>query len=205
LPAFIPATNVVKVETRLTQQGQRVENVYHVLAEDEWDSATMTTIAEVFKDWWNTWIKSLVKDSVELVEIAVTDLSTIDSPGLIYTTGLPIPGTHIAGVEMPMNVTFAVKWSGLLRGRSNNGRTFHVGITSDAVVGSKLASGVPALYGGYYAELITAINTAGYTLVVCSFRHDNAPREEAAVTAITSCSIEETLDSQRRRLPGRGA
>jgi hypothetical protein len=189
---------------RFTQQGQRVENVYHVLNDAGWDSASMTTLAQVFKDWWDTWIKALVKESVELTEIAVTDQTTVDAPGLIYTDGLPIPGIHSAGTEMPMNVTFAVKWSGLLRGRSNNGRTFHVGVTSDIVTGSALNSSIPALFAGYYAQLITAINTAGYTLVVCSYRHGGAPRSEASLTAIIAASIEATLDSQRRRLPGRG-
>ena len=55
-----------------------------------------------------------------------------------------------------------------------------------------------------YAQLVSDIHTGGNELVVCSRFHNKAPRTAGVGTEITRVNVDINLDSQRRRLTGRG-
>jgi hypothetical protein len=200
---FIPAAGCGKFEMRFTQQGQQVENVFHIKTGSAMTTTELTSYAQDFKTWWDTNIKPLVKNTVSLNSIVATALDTATSPGIVYTTGLPIVGTN-GGVEMPMNVTFAVRWLTALRGRSFTGRTYHVGIVTINTIGSTIEPVAKGVITTAYNNLVGIMSGAGVGLAVVSYRHNLAARTAAVATLITGCSIDGDLDSQRRRLPGRG-
>lgn len=205
---FIPAANTAQVELFFVHNSQQVENVFHVFQPAGWPITELQAIAVVFKDWWNLNMKAKVRPETILSSIKCTDISSQTGPSITSTVSLPIAGTFASGGPLSNNVTLAIKWLTNQRGRSFRGRTYHVGLHA-----SQLATGAQTVntaditsLSTAYAALLTAIttyNAAGYLAVVSRY-HDNNPRANAVVTQITAGLIDNTIDSQRRRLPGRG-
>jgi len=207
---FIPDPNTARVETVFSLEGQIVENVYHVDFGSEPDVTMLTDMAGVFIDWWNTNIRPLVVNALSLTSVKAKDLTVPDGLGVEVVTGLPISGAA-AVAPLPNNVTLAIKWVTGFTGRSRRGRTYHLGITPGQLIDpNHIGSGPQADLKAAYDALVTAVEVAGASLVVASFfsgviDHVPQPRAEAVNTIIDECSINTTLDSQRRRLPERGA
>jgi hypothetical protein len=133
-----------------------------------------------------------------------TDLSTQTSGGIEYTQGMPIMGTFPDDQGMPSNVTVAVKWTTGLRGRSYRGRTYHIGIPRSCVEGNLVATEYVADLKDAYQTLINRFTQTGGAMVIASRQNNSVIRETGVSTPVTAVSIEHTIDSQRRRLPGRG-
>lgn len=202
---FIPVPNTARFELIFTLESQRVENVYHVhKLSTSWDVTALATFADKFRVWFNASLKPNTGAHASLVLIVGTDQTTGISPRLEYTTSLPIVGTAV-GDALPNNVTCAASWRTANRGRSYRGRTFHVGPTRDMVAGSALTVGAQTALQTAFAALLTAINDAEHQLCVVSRYTNHAPRAVGVSTPITSITIDSTMDSQRRRLPGRGS
>lgn len=204
---FIPAQGIMQAEMVFTYLGQVCENVFHVI---QGDGATAPTIPEMnaLGDAllaYETQFGSVARSNqAALQNVIVRDLTTQSAPAVIRQPGAPIVG-QVATQPMPGNVTVAVKWNTALRGRSFRGRTYHIGLVASGVAGDQL---VPATLNDLlarYAQLRTSINgVAGCTMGVVSFAHNNFWRDAGLFTPITSATIDPNLDSQRRRLTGRG-
>lgn len=203
---FIPCNNTAKVELIYLDQGQRVENVFHVLCPTPPDATELNEIAEAFRDWWDVEMQPLTAHDVSLVLILARDLSTEAGTAIEFSDGLPLEGTG-AG-PLPNNVTVAVKWSTGLAGRSFRGRTYMVGLPNNSIDPdntNQLLTSYQTSLDTAFELLIDAMEDAGRALVVASFFHDNAPRAAGIVTVIQAASIDINIDSQRRRLAGRGS
>lgn len=202
---FIPAANAAQVQLVFTEDGQTIENVYHVLNTVPYDAGTLATLAGTFVTWWSANIRSLTSNGVTLTKVVAKALDTESAPGIEYTTGLPLAGTAASGSTMPNNVTPVITWVTGLRGRSYRGRTYHIGLMGGHMVGINTMSNsyITSLQTGYNA-LITAIDGLTQTLCVCSKYHNKAERVTCTLTAILNAVVNGTVDSQRRRLPGRG-
>lgn len=201
---FVPAENTVSVAMIFTQANQRIQNVYNVLYDSAPDLATMNTLAEDFISWWTTYLQPVVTSNASLVAVDLTLLTTDEGLAITYGTGLPQAGGNTTGQTAPNNVTVAVKWSTILRGRSNRGRTFHIGLQSLQYDQSTLTVAAHGVLVAAYMALLTTINVTGRNLCVVSKYTGGAARPAAVRTPITTVSIDLALDSQRRRLPGRG-
>lgn len=202
--SFIELPLCCKVEMRYTQHGQQMENVYHVQHESGWNEARLNTLGGIFESWENTQAKGLRATSVTWTAAVLTSQEFEAAPGVEYVTGAPINGTD-AGVDLPGNVTVAVRWITGLRGRSYRGRTFHIGLTRARVSGDAVIPTDQALIATCYNNLIGALDAEAMALVVASYRHNKAPRAVGLASPITTATVEHTIDSQRRRLSGRGA
>lgn len=203
--ARITTPDTVEVEMRFLLDGQQVENVFHVTRVANWDEAAMIVLASTFKDWWNVNLKPQVPTTLSLRSIRVTDLESLSGPSIEYTTGLPLAGTS-AGLALPNGVSMVVRWLTALRGRSFRGRTYHLQLTEGGVDGNTINSGQVTTYTNNYQALLTLINTAipAMSLCVLSEVSGGLPRANGICTVITGLSIDSTVDSQRRRIPGRG-
>lgn len=201
---FIPATNTVKLELCYTYNSQKTENVFYFTKTGGEPSVDdMTTFAGVVKDWWNTNMKPLTLNTMALRLIRVTDMTTENAPGIEYSTGLPLSGTIASTSQPPNNVCVTVKWVTGLRGRSYRGRTYHMGFDGAAMsaantIGNALVTSLQSAY-----RLLRTVDV-GWEMVVVSQMHAGSWRASAVCTPILDCGIDATVDSQRRRLPGRG-
>lgn len=205
--AFIPAVDTARVAMHFTQDLQQVENVFYVQSIAGWDAASLSTLAGIVKAWWNTSIKPTTSNTVSLNEIDCKDMSSSSGVEIVYSTGLPLVGSSGSPAN-PNSVTFAIKLVTGLGGRSFRGRQYIIGLTqgnlnADA---NTVTSAAMAIYTTGYNALITSL-AAAYTpgMVIASFHSGGAPRITATLTAVTAALFaDNVVDSQRRRLPGRG-
>jgi len=204
--AFIPVRDGVKVCLRFNAAGQQACNVFFVKVVDIITETLLNDIASAFKLWWDNELQQVTNLNTSLEAIEVTDASVEGGMGIEYTTGLPLAGINSSG-DLPNNVTIATKLATGFTGRSRRGRKYHVGLAQDALDtdSNHVTSAFQSFMDAAYNTLIDALITAGWNLIVASFTSGGAPRTEALVTEVTNATTNAAIDSQRRRLPERGA
>lgn len=201
--AFVPFENCLKVEQVFLWDSQYVENVFHVEKDSPWTTTDMQNQAIEFINAWDTLWQANMASTLQLVNIKCTDLTTEFSPGIEYSTGLPLTGSSGAAA-LPNVVTVAVKWITALRGRSYRGRTFHIGLLESHVLDNQITTAALTLLQAYYLQIWGGVPIAGADLVVASRIQGGVERETGVMTPIIGFQIDRGIDTQRRRLPGRG-
>lgn len=200
---FVPFDNVVKAELFFRQDGQRVQNVLHFRQLFEPTVTSMTLLAQELVSWWDTSLKQYTADNVTLVGVGVTSLNGPTSPGIEYTTDLPITGTS-SNESMPNNVTVTVRYITQLRGRSYRGRSYHVGITRNNVEDNTVKTQFEVILIAAYDLLRSSVIFSESVFVVASRVSNGVERTLGLATEVIGVQVNTTLDSQRRRLPERG-
>lgn len=202
---FVPFDNrTMELTARYLYDGQQVENVFHVRSSTVAGITEMTAAAAAYKSWWTDHGKPISPTTLALQSILVKTLSTPIDPGIEYTTGLPEAGTS-SGAQLPNNATLAVKWITAFRGRSYRGRTYHLGLMETQVVGNTVDPGALGIIKAVYQGLLDGLTAAGIPLVVGSKIGAKVERFVGLSTPVVALQIDPIVDSQRRRLPGRGA
>lgn len=204
---FIPAVGILQVECLYSYLSQTCENVYHVEmpgGAGAPNPADMSALAAVINAWETADMIGNRSTAAAMTNIRVRDLSVRDGLVIEHTPTGAVVGT-VPGNPLPGNVTLAVKWSTGRGGRSFRGRTYHIGIPVGAVVNNTVSNAARVALTTAYSDLITRVTESGFgQLVVVSFASQKVWRETAVATPIIECSIDPNLDSQRRRLIGRG-
>lgn len=203
--AFIPFDKVAMVEIRMLNEGQQCENTLYVQFPDSITEEDLTGLANNIRDWWDGSVSPLLPTAVSLAEIVCTDLT--DAESLQVTLGGGGLTGGMGGSVLPNNVSFAISFRTGTRGRSFRGRNYIAAITADSRVGTNgLDPDFVASWIAAYGGLLTAVLGPGQVWVVASRFQDGAPRVTGLATpVITVVATDNTLDSMRRRLPGRGA
>lgn len=204
---FIPALNVAMVSWRYTQSGQQTENRTFFLRDGTISPTNLAELAEACSDWWVANLRDWSGVHLTLREVYAVDLTTVSSPSATHVE-TPAPVGVFPGTPLPNNVTLAVSFRTPGRGRSSRGRWFVTGLTETSL-SSTLGQTVNIVYAAGILDAFVALNAAlpaGWTHVVVSFYSGGAARSEGVVIPITNYLLTDlTIDSQRRRLPGRGA
>lgn len=202
---FIPVENTIMVELRYLIAAQRVENTLYFRNESgPWAQAEAATFAQLIGSWWDTNIKPLLTNEISLTEVYVTDLSSATSWTVTVPLLPPVAGT-INEEAMPLNVALCISFRTGNRGRSGRGRNYVVGLVGSQITSSTLNTTPLNAFVAAYNDLKSDVAAAGVTWVVVSRRSNNAPRVEGITQAIDAAvATDPYVDSQRRRLPGRG-
>lgn len=203
--AFVPAPQTIQAEMRFLWSTQRVENVLYFQGSGGVTTTLMQTLGNNLIGWWNTNRKPTASTQLQLVEVYLTDLTTETSPTVSVVTGLPSAGAN-AAESMPFNVSLCMSFRTNGRGRASRGRNYLLGLTEGDTVGNTVASTFtsPALTA-YNALIGAGTFTPGLQWCVVSRQFHGVDRATALVQPITSVLFVDTVvDSQRRRLPGRG-
>src|SRR5581483_6863883 len=203
---FIPVANTASVELIYSQVVELSENVFHVQKGSPFTLADLQALRAVVDNWDNTSWKARRTNGASLVRIRTKALDTASSPQEDYYLPSPRAGTFSSSVSVALNACICIKLGTGVSGRSQRGRMYvgnlNNGQLSDAghLATSELANMVGSING-----LISALATAGYTMVVTSYRTGGAYRAAGHNTPVISAvGVDNSLDSQRRRLPGRG-
>lgn len=202
--AYIPAMNTAKVELFFLSDGQIIENVFHVKGSEAFNPTGLTGVANVFQDWVESNYKICMSPAIALTSIKVTDLSSESGAVWEAVQDPPIAGTAQGGEILPLNVSVVIKWITAQRGRSFRGRTYVPGLDSSVVTGNHIDQVLRTAVISAASVLWTAVRNLTYDLAVVSYCNGKAWRTNAVVTPIVSWAVDTTIDSQRRRLPGRG-
>lgn len=201
--AFIPAPASAKIEVRFNWDSQLVENVFHCLVTDPLTSAQASSIFGVVDNWVKVTLRPRQVNNVTYREVQITGLAAQDSPRFIFS-GDGLVGTN-TGSRLPNQNTVAVKAGTGFGGRSARGRVFHIGLSGTQVTGNLLSTAETTALISTYNALMTSMTTAGFPIHVLSYYHNLAPRTAAVQYPITGYTmVDSIVDSQRRRMPGRG-
>jgi len=207
---FVPVENTVLVELRYDYLLQKVENTLWFLGDSAPDPASMTTLGEEIIGWWDGGLRTLQNSGVQLREVVVTDMTSAVGPQVTVTTGLPLSAS-VTEEPIPSSNSLVVSFRTVNRGRSFRGRNYFVGLSRTQIDGNVVIGGFMDSLKLAYEGLPSVATVAGYTWVVASRFSgvdgdgDPIPRVAGITTPITTVLIVDNLvDSQRRRLSGRG-
>lgn len=202
---FQPVPQVIQAELVYNWDQQVVENVLHYQSPGPVTATDMSELCLELIDWYNANLKTLHPTTISLVAVKATDLNSASAPAVVITTGLPLVGTA-ASASMPNHVALTMTKRTALRGKSHRGRLYHPGLveancTGNNVIGANV-SGLVTIY-----NLLRTLTTTvgGWELVVVSRVQEGITLVAGEFTPVTNFTSDGVIDSQRRRLPGRGA
>jgi len=202
---FQPVPNSAKLEAIYSWNGATCVNVHYYHNESPFNSNTLFDLCEAYFNWFDDYGKLLCSNEANLMSIRATDVHVEDGEGIDYSSGLPIAGNNVTN-SVPNNVAACISWHTPYRGRSFRGRTYHIGMPSAKVLGSLIIAGHVTELKDTYQLLMTLSGSYGtYNKVIVSYFNNGTRRAAGLPTDVTSVSVNNVVDSQRRRLPGRGA
>jgi hypothetical protein len=204
--AFVPVPNTALVRVQGHLNGQEYVNTTYREKALGWTSTDLFNLATEMMTWATTRFLTLVHSQFQLDLIQCVDLSVDGGAQATVAAPAGSVGTR-GGLCLPNNVAYTVSFRTGRTGRSFRGRNYIGGINDDAVVGTNTVKPT------YRADVVSVFNDLiGSTLitqgtwVVVSRVHDKIPLSTGVTTVITTViTVDNVLDSQRRRLPGRGA
>lgn len=202
---FIPVPNCASCELIYSHAGEVNENVFHVQKGSPFSLSDLQDLRDSANSWDSATGSTGRISSASLTRIRTKALDTNSSPMEDYSLPTPRPGT-LTGVALPLNVAFCVKLATGLAGRSFRGRWYFGNLTHLSLADAGHLSLASAnAYAGFMTTLISDLAGDGFTMVVVSYMADGVFRDEGLPTEITTAvAVDTSIDSQRRRLPGRG-
>lgn len=207
---FVPVANVAEVELRMRLAGQSIENTLYFQFASGPSPAELSALGGDILDWWVASYGGLVTSNVQLIEVNCTDLTSATGPQVAT------PATDTFGTggtsTLSNNVALCVSFRTANRGRSFRGRNYISGISTTQLVDSNTfeVSYAEAVHDAYNG-LNSALSVSADWVVVSRFSGKSGtpprptPRVAGIATLVTAVVIvDRTVDSMRRRLPGRG-
>jgi hypothetical protein len=203
--AFVPAPNIMMVELRATNAGQKIENRFMFNQMGPVTPSGLQDIATLAWNWWQNSYAEFLPSTVALVESVATDLTTLNGPQFTYAPASGVIGGNLTS-PLPNEVSLAVSLRSTARGRSARGRFYVLAIPSGEMAD---ANSVESLYAsGLVSAAQTLINDSQDVapLTIVSYRTNNAPRPGGPVYFPVSSAVvvDLVVDSMKRRKPGVG-
>lgn len=205
LVAFQPVPNTAFLAMRFTSLGEAVENTFYYKKSTPWDEADLLLIAAAAADTYASDWTVLQATTCAMDEVYARDLTT---EAAAQASDLSQSGTTGDQDDPePGNVTLAVSRLSGLTGRSARGRIYWNGLYSLAVEGNTFIAG----YAGLVVAAIEALDAAvvaavASTPVIVSRVQAGVVLATAVTYPIVTWAVHDNnVDSQRRRLAGRGS
>lgn len=202
---YQPVRGVAEIRMRYLLDFENAENVFHVEhgSLDPWPLADLEDLASTFEAWESTDGSTARSVSAHLIEVVVTDLTSLTTQKVTRAVSPDIPGA-IGGDSLPNNATLAVKADINNRGRGKSGRVFWVGLAESQVTANTINTAardaIVLALNNLRADVL-ALDPA-YHMVVVHRVVDGVRPAEADWSAIASFSVtDNTIDSQKNRLP----
>lgn len=204
--AFIPAPNIVQCEIRGILDGQHVENRIYVNVLHAPTIADLNALAGALSGAVSVNWVPLMSGNWRCSEFFLRSMQTINDIQATY----PQPsgsftGTH-GSPQLPNNVTLCVSLRSNFAGRSARGRLYWQCLSEDQVVSNNVDLAVVNQITSAVLALKVNIAALGFVWSVVSFRSGNIVRPGGPVYFPVNdvIVVDTVIDSQRRRLPGRG-
>lgn len=202
---FVPAPLLAEVQFRTTLSGEQTMNRIHVDMLEAPDATNLAELALTCADVWTGNISAITPPELVLREVYVKSLAEQPGPEATFSATLPAAGT-LGQPPLPNNVTIAVSLRSGNTGRSARGRWYWQGLTEGQVTGNQVADGTQNAIDAALTNLRLAIAGIDRQWVIASFFSGGGPRPGGPVyfPVTDILLVDGVIDSQRRRLPGRG-
>lgn len=201
--AFTPTPNVARVAIESLLLSQLCVNTlwFENPGGVPYDAGTLASLVGGVNTWWQTNVLPLLASDYVMNTISAIAQDAINAPAVTF----PFTGTGGAvSPTLPGNVCLTVKFNTEFRGRSGRGRNYISGIPEGDVIGNAVTQLFNDALLAAYDTIPVTINEG--THVVTSFFLDGVARPQGFVQPVISYNIvDRAVDSQRRRLIGRGA
>lgn len=201
---FIPTPNVARCAVRYILHNQSVVNTLwfrkDIGLQDP--ALAMADLGNAISSWVETNLLSQFSTDVFFADVTATSQVSATAPSVVTVADLS--GLAVGGA-MPGNVCWTLKFSTAQRGRSGRGRNYISGMRETDVTGNQVNT---TWAGNIYAAYNTLISLPpdGWEWVVVSHYENLQPRIQGFAQTVLSASIVNyDVDSQRRRLTGRGS
>lgn len=199
---FIPVDKAIEGILVYNLFGQRCINTLWFKCATNPTLQDLQDTLTVLKTFWSQLRTASSNElSIEQVEAhdrtAQVGLFLVDTNIISPSGGQPLPSS-------PGNVSLTMRFNTGYGGRSARGRNYCLGIPSQWVANNEVGAPYNPAVLSYYNAIITEAGNVGLTWCVASRYHNHAPRPLGVMTPITGVATDWVVDSQRRRLTGRG-
>jgi hypothetical protein len=192
-------------------QGQKVENTLWWRFATPPDASDLELLGVNLFTWWSNSYAAIAPQALVLNEILITDMS--EEEGIQFTRNGDGVNGEVSGDILPNNSSVCVSFRTGFSGRSRRGRNYVPGIPIGARDG---VNTITQAYATAVTEAYTALidsEVVSNAIWVIASRFSGVdpdtkrpiPRTEGVTTGVSAVVVTDLiLDSQRRRLPGRG-
>jgi hypothetical protein len=203
---FIPVPNTASVELIWSVGSLLSENIIHVTKGSAYSLSDLVAVRTIVDNWDNATWKPQRSASAFLTRIRSRGLDS--ASGALDDYQLPAARAGTAGGQIcTPSVAFVLKLTTALAGRSYRGRLYIGNLVTPSLTANStaLAQATADAQVTCWNTLKTNLAAGGHTLTVVSLRQNKNWRLVGAATPVTGISYSDlNLDSQRRRLAGRG-
>lgn len=195
---------VCKVALIFQRDTRELVNTFHVARTTGWDISSMTALGTAIVSWYNSVYKAALPTTVALSQVQVRQLN----PASPLAVDIPVtpasPGTR-GGPTEAGNASVTMSERTGFAGRAYRGRMYAAAVPSNDVTSDdKVSSALVTLLGNAIGNLVFGALPAGDLLAVFH-RPGLVPKPlDNLYTVVNTYILENIIDSQRRRLPGRG-
>jgi hypothetical protein len=201
---FVPTASCVRVDMQFTNTGQQVHNVIYCTGATNFTQVERLALANAIVTWWTTTGKTAFSNGLGLTQVTVVNQEADNAPSSTVIVSPVVYGTLATG-NVPNNAAACATLRTDLRGRSYRGRMFLGGIDLSGLLDRvNLTTGQVTAFLTQLGTLLGAIAGVSAQWVVLSKFHNGVARSAGVATPITAISMDQSVDSQRRRLFGRG-
>lgn len=203
--AFIETPDTVKVAVHYLLFSQQWINTlwFESQGSTSWNGSTINQLCEDVWTWADAEIMSILSNDCFLTLVDGVDQSAPSSFYGSYAAS-PVIGSA-AAQSAPSGVCITVKFASDLTGRSYRGRNYVSGIPSTGISDNEVTSTFANALIGAYDLLSTYLTLADVYHVIVSHYTGGAERAAGVTVNVQDYQIVDyNLDSQRRRLTGRG-
>jgi hypothetical protein len=202
--AFQAVPNTIQCDVVFLLFGQRIENVYHVEVPGGVDAPTIVDTASEVGNWVMDTLMPSLSHNLTFLLVEATNLSIEGGGTATFAPTTPVPGGS-GDSSMPGGTAFCVSLRTAESGRSHRGRKYISGLAVSQISGNQVLTAYGNALVAAIAELISVLSAVGKLLVVVSRVLDGVERVVGITTAVTAAvAVDYNIDSQRRRLTGRG-
>lgn len=203
---FIPVENTahVRVEGRVDNQ-QVINDLYFRHTTGPIAAADIQALASAIAAWGVGFYAPFLNEAWTGVKVAARDLTT--ALGFVAEASLAGAVGGVTGEAAPNNCTMAVSFRTAFAGRSFRGRNYVPCLTNSQVTGNNIDADWAQSVVDAYSELLFGGGSlpGGWVWVVVSRFTNLEPRVAGLFNEVFAVVVSDLIvDSQRRRLPGRG-
>lgn len=202
---FQPVPDTAKVAVVATYLVSDVVNTFHFKRSGSWGASELEDLVGAVAAAWVASVMPSLSANMALRRIESRGLRS-DGDVAVEFVFSPVVSGGRGGDSLPGSIAFAVTHLTGLAGRSYRGRTFFGGLAEADVSGDLLDAGrADALRNGLESVRQQA-SAQGWTMVVVSRTNNRTPRAQGLTIPVTGFRWRDRIvDSQRRRLTGRGS